>query len=104
MTQTQIKHDPFQALRISDFRSFLFGKFTVTLSISIQTTVVGWQMYHLTGSNLHVGFIGLAEAIPSISMALFSGLVIDSFPRKNNSFGSLSFVDLLRIVTYISNS
>ncbi|MCH5431770.1 MFS transporter [Leptospira interrogans serovar Canicola] len=106
MTQTQIKHDPFQALRISDFRSFLFGKFTVTLSISIQTTVVGWQMYHLTGSNLHVGFIGLAEAIPSISMALFSGLVIDSFPRKKivvSALCLLSICSLLLLTLVIPN-
>ncbi|EMG00831.1 transmembrane secretion effector domain protein [Leptospira borgpetersenii str. 200701203] len=91
MTQAKTKHDPFQALKISDYRFFLFGKFMVTLSISIQTTVVGWQMYHITGSNLHIGFIGLAEAIPSITIALFSGLVIDSFPRKKSSLPLWAF-------------
>lgn len=106
MTQTETKHDPFQALRVADYRSFLFGKFMVTLSISIQTTVVGWQMYHLTGSNLHVGFIGLAEAIPSIAMALISGLIIDSFPRKKiitSALGLLSICSLLLLVLVVPN-
>ncbi|AXR62144.1 MFS transporter [Leptospira mayottensis] len=106
MTQAKTKHDPFQALKISDYRFFLFGKFMVTLSISIQTTVVGWQMYHLTGSNLHVGFIGLAEAIPSITMALFSGLVIDSFPRKRivtSALGLLSICSLLLLALVFPN-
>ncbi|MBW0433872.1 MFS transporter [Leptospira yasudae] len=106
MTQTSTKHDPFQALKVADYRSFLFGKFMVTLSISIQTTVVGWQMYHLTGSNLHVGFIGLTEAIPSITMALFSGLIIDSFPRKKiitSALGLLSICSLLLLVLVVPN-
>ncbi|ABJ76782.1 MFS transporter [Leptospira borgpetersenii] len=106
MTQAKTKHDPFQALKISDYRFFLFGKFMVTLSISIQTTVVGWQMYHITGSNLHVGFIGLAEAIPSITIALFSGLVIDSFPRKKivtSALGLLSICSLLLIILVFPN-
>ncbi|EMJ90572.1 MFS transporter [Leptospira alstonii] len=106
MTRPQTKHDPFQALRIADYRSFLFGKFMVTLSVSIQTTVVGWQMYHLTGSNLHVGFIGLTEAIPSIAMALFSGLIIDSFPRKRivtSALGLLSICSFLLLALVIPN-
>ncbi|MCG6167352.1 MFS transporter [Leptospira sp. FAT2] len=106
MTRTSTKHDPFQALKVADYRSFLFGKFMVTLSISIQTTVVGWQMYHLTGSNLHVGFIGLTEAIPSITMALFSGLIIDSFPRKKiitSALGLLSICSLLLLVLVVPN-
>ncbi|TGK31683.1 MFS transporter [Leptospira gomenensis] len=106
MSQTQKKHDPFQALRAADYRTFLLGKFMVTLSISIQTTVVGWQMYHLTGRNLYVGFIGLAEAIPSITMALFSGLVIDSFPRKrivSSALGLLSVCSFLLLLLVIPN-
>ncbi|TGK19799.1 MFS transporter [Leptospira stimsonii] len=106
MTQTLKKHDPFQALKVADYRSFLLGKFMVTLSISIQTTVVGWQMYHITGSNLHVGFIGLTEAIPSITMALFSGLIIDSFPRKrivSSALGLLSICSLLLLILVVPN-
>ncbi len=43
--------------------------------------VLGWQVYSLTGSTLALGMLGLVEAIPSISLALFGGHVADRRDR-----------------------
>jgi len=40
---------------------------------------MGWQMYDLTHDPLHLGILGLVEAIPALGMALFAGLVVDHF-------------------------
>lgn len=43
----------------------------------MQAIVLGWRMYELTHDALYLGFIGLAEAIPALSLALFAGYIVD---------------------------
>ena len=76
------KKDPYAALRNGEFRRFIFARFFFTISMQIQAVVVGWQMYDLTGDPLALGLIGLAEAIPALSVALYAGHVADRFNRK----------------------
>jgi len=73
---------PYAALKIRDFRLFIFSRFSITLAIQIQAVVVGWQVYEITHDPLSLGLIGLAEAIPSISVSLYAGHVADIMPRK----------------------
>ncbi len=40
---------------------------------------MGWKMYDLTHDALQLGLIGLAEAGPALSLALFSGWLVDRF-------------------------
>ncbi len=76
------RHDPYAALRLPEFRAYIFARFALTLALQMQGTVVGWQVYLLTGDKLSLGLIGLAEAIPSISVSLVAGHVADSVPRR----------------------
>ncbi|MFN7529569.1 MAG: MFS transporter, partial [Gemmatimonas sp.] len=62
--------DTFAALRLPNFRRYILALFTLTLGIQIQGTVVGWQVYDLTKDPLALGLVGLAEALPAISMSL----------------------------------
>ena len=48
----------------------------------MQSVIVGWQIYQLTHSALSLGMIGLSEAIPFLSISLFSGHVADVVNRK----------------------
>jgi MFS family permease len=77
-----VRPDPYAALRISDFRFFVSARFCVTLAIQIQSIVVGFQVWKLTGSTLSLGLIGLAEALPSICVSLYAGHVADVMSRK----------------------
>lgn len=74
--------DSYAALRIPNFRRYILALFTLTLGIQIQGTVVGWQVYDLTRDPLALGLVGLAEALPAISMALFAGHVADTHDRR----------------------
>ncbi len=82
MEESAVKHDPYAVLRIPEFRLFVLGRLCLTLALQIQAVVVGWQIYDLTQDPLALGLIGLAEAIPSIIVALYAGHVADSTSRK----------------------
>jgi MFS family permease len=77
-----IPSGPYAALKISDFRLFISARFCVTLAIQIQAVVVAWQVYEITKDPLSLGLIGLAEAIPSVGVALYAGHIADSVQRK----------------------
>lgn len=71
------KPDPYVALRFPEFRSFLAIRFFLTFGYQIQAVIIGWYIYHLTKDPLSLGLIGLAEAIPALSVALYGGYVAD---------------------------
>lgn len=72
----------YAVLRIRDFRYFVFSRFLFVLAIQMQAVVVGWQIYEITKDPLALGMIGLAEALPSIAVALYAGHLADLIPRK----------------------
>jgi len=75
-------HDPYAALRIPDFRRFVASVLVLTIATQIQAVVVGWQIYSVTRDPLSLGLVGLAEALPFISIALFAGHVADRANRR----------------------
>src|SRR5688500_6964616 len=74
--------DPYAPLRFGAFRWFLASLLPATLAQQIQAVVVGWQVYALTRDPLALGLIGLSEALPFISVALFAGHVADRIDRR----------------------
>ena len=78
----RVGHDPYAALRLPEFRRLVSARVLFTVASQIQGVVVGWQIYELTNNPLALGLIGLAEAIPSITVSLYAGHVADSVPRK----------------------
>ncbi len=83
-------HDAYAALRIPSFRWFIGGLIALTVAVQIQGTVVGWQIYELTGDPLALGLIGLAEALPYILTALPSGWLADHRDRRALVLGSVA--------------
>jgi MFS family permease len=82
-------HDPYVSLRNRNFRWYVASTVALTLGTQIQATVVGWQVYALTKDPLSLGLVGLAEALPFISVALFAGHIADRRNRKHLSLASL---------------
>ena len=74
--------DPYAALRLPDFRRYISARALFSVATQIQGVVVSWQIFALTKDPLALGLIGLAEAIPSITVSLFAGHVADSVRRK----------------------
>lgn len=53
------------------------ARFFFAFGVQMQAIVLGWRMYELTHDPLHLGLIGLVEAVPALSLALFAGLIVD---------------------------
>ncbi len=93
-------------LKIANYRNFIFTRFFLTLAYQIIAVIIGWHIYKLTGDVLALGLIGLAEALPAISIALFAGHIADKHNRKKIMQFSMLAMLLgaigLLIVTYTS--
>ncbi|MGH8692742.1 MAG: MFS transporter [Burkholderiales bacterium] len=74
--------DPFAALRYTEFRNLITGSFLTTVAILVQEVALAYELYRLTHDPLTLGLIGLAEAIPFISLALFGGHFADRFEKR----------------------
>ncbi len=74
--------EPYAAFSIRDFRQFIMARQCVTLAIQFQATIVGWQLYELTHDPLALGLVGLAEAVPAITVSLYAGHVADVINRR----------------------
>jgi MFS family permease len=75
-------HDPYQALRYREYRWFLLGALALNLATQVQTLVMGWQVYHITRDPLSLGLIGLAEALPFLTLSLPGGHAADHMDRR----------------------
>jgi MFS family permease len=80
------EHDPFLALRHPEYRQFLLGAFVASIGSQMQGVAIGWQVYDITHSPLSLGFIGMVQAIPALSLALFGGHLADRRDRRNILF------------------
>jgi MFS family permease len=67
------------------FLDFIVSMVLVTLANQIQGTVVAYQIYELTHDPLSLGAVGLAEALPFVSLALLGGHVADVRDRRRVS-------------------
>lgn len=76
------KKDPYAALRYKEFRSYLGMRFFFTFAYQMQAVIIGFHIYHLTKDPLALGLVGLCEAIPAISIALYGGYVADKSEKK----------------------
>lgn len=72
----------FQAIVIPRFRRFALGRLCENLSGQMLAVAVGWQVYHLTGRPLDLGFVGLALFLPSVCLALITGHAADRHDRR----------------------
>ncbi len=83
MTTPPIQIHFLDALKIRDIRYFVGSVSLFTLGSRALAVVIGFQIYQITHSALALGWLGLVEAIPAISLVLFGGYVADHFNRRS---------------------
>ena len=69
-------------LRQREFQALLVVRLAFALTGSAIATVVGYQVYILTRDPLALGWLGLVEAIPALSLMLFGGHIADRYDRR----------------------
>lgn len=71
--------------------ALLGASLTTQMSNLAQTTVLGLLVYELTGSELDLGFLGLAEFAPAALLVLVAGATVDRFDRRRvTSLGAMA--------------
>lgn len=78
----QSTKDPLAALKVTEFRNLMTGRFLFIMGLRMMGTLVGWWIYELTNDPFAIGLIGLAEVIPAVSLALYAGHVIDKSEKR----------------------
>jgi len=98
------KQDPYAALRYREFRSYLGMRFFFTFAYQMQAVIIGFHIYHLTKDPLALGLIGLCEAIPAISIALYGGYIADNSEKRGLLLKIFSCVFLCSLVMLVATS
>ena len=70
------------AWQLRDFRSLLAASAFTTLAGRALAAVSGYQIYEISGDPLSLGWLGLVEAIPALSLALFGGHIADRHDQR----------------------
>lgn len=71
------------ALQHADYRRYLFGSFISNVGNMVQASAVSLHVYHLTGSSLMVGLLGLVRVLPMLLFSLWGGIVADHRDRRS---------------------
>ncbi|MCC6320449.1 MAG: MFS transporter [Phycisphaerales bacterium] len=77
-----VRHDPYAALRLPDYRRFAGGWIFASMGLQMQGMALGWEVYERTHSAFQLGLVGLLRALPVIALALPAGHVVDTLNRK----------------------
>jgi MFS family permease len=67
---------------LPEFRSFIVSQAAYILASRALAVVIGYQIYEITKDPLALGYLGLVEAIPALSLALYGGYVADRNSRR----------------------
>ncbi len=64
------------------FRRYQLARLSSVLSTQMASVAIGWQVYATTHRARDLGYIGLAQFLPAVGLALVSGAVADRFDRR----------------------
>jgi MFS family permease len=85
----------FSALRHRNYRIYWLGMLVAITGMQVQTVAQGWLVYQLTDSTAALGFVGLTQALPTIVLTLFGGVVADRVDRRRLLIGTQTLTALL---------
>jgi len=89
---------PYAALRFPEFRRLIAAVFLLTMAILVQEVALGYELYLLTRDPLTLGFIGLAEAVPFIALALIGGHLADRREKRSLLLMALAVIALATLI------
>jgi len=89
----------------SNLRFFLVARFLFILAMQMVTFALSWYLYGLTHSALALGWLGLSEVIPAVSLALYAGHVIDKSDKRNLLFkGMLAYLSATILLCFVTSA
>jgi MFS family permease len=77
-----LSHVDQELFRQRNFLLYFSGRLFSNFARQIVAVAVGWQVYELTGSPLHLGLVGLVQFVPTLLLVLHGGSTADRHDRK----------------------
>jgi MFS family permease len=74
-----------EAISAPGVRPLLISSTVLTIGVMLQATALGKHVYDITGSEMSIGWLGLAEFVPAAALVLITGTVADRLNRKRVS-------------------
>ena len=74
--------DTFAALRHRNFQLYFGGQLVSNAGTWMQVIAQGWLVYQLTHSDLALGIVGFAAAVPALIISPWGGVVVDRVPKR----------------------
>src|ERR1035438_4746264 len=71
------------AFTYPDFAYYQVARLFTVMATEMQSVAVGWQVYEITKRPLDLGYVGLAQFLPTILLFLVAGHAADRFNRRN---------------------
>lgn len=87
-------------LQYSAVRRYLVSTALAAVGVNILITVLFKQTFDISGNELDIGFIGLAQFVPAVLLVLVSGWVADRFDRRRVT-GLFLFARVLCAVGFV---
>jgi len=72
----------FAALRHRNFQLYFGGQLISNAGTWMQVIAQGWLVYQLTHSDLALGIVGFAAAVPALIVSPWGGVVVDRVPKR----------------------
>ena len=70
------------AFTYPDFAYYQVARLFTVMATEMQSVAVGWQVYEITKRPLDLGYVGLAQFLPTILLFLVAGHAADRFNRR----------------------
>ncbi|MEZ4730585.1 MAG: MFS transporter [Caldilineaceae bacterium] len=94
----------FAALRHRNFQLFVIGQLISGVGTWMQIIAQGWLVYELSQSELALGIVGFASALPALVITPWGGVVVDRVPKRTllilTQSASMLFAFVLAILTF----
>ncbi len=91
----------FSSLRVAAYRVFWFSMMAQMGAMNVQLVVRSLLMYELTGSAKWLGAVALANAIPTIALSLYGGVIADRLRKKYVLLVGQALFFVLALVTAV---
>lgn len=94
----------FAALRHRNFQLFVIGQLISGVGTWMQIIAQGWLVYQLSQSELALGIVGFASALPALVITPWGGVIVDRVPKRTlliiTQSTSMLFAFVLAILTF----
>ena len=88
----------FRSLQHRNFQLYFAGQLISVAGTWMQVVAQGWLVYQLSHSELMLGIVGFAAAIPALIISPWAGVVVDRVNKRNLLVGTQSTAMVLAFI------